>query len=476
MTNRIKDADEQVLSTLNKDGTRKLIRPKLSSGRFLSARRGVGWTLIIIFTCLPYLQIRGKPAILLDIPAREFTFFGLTFLPTDTMLLMLLLVGIFVSIFLVTAILGRVWCGWACPQTVYMELVYRPIERFFEGSPTQQRKIDREGMTPRRALKYFIFLVISMFLAHTFLAYFVGVRTLARWVQQSPFEHPGAFFVMAFVTALMVFDFTYFREQMCILACPYGRFQSVLLDRQSLVVGYDRGRGEPRGRMRERRNRPEESFGDCIECEACVATCPTGIDIRDGLQMECIGCTQCIDACDAIMDRIGKRRGLIRYSSQDALESGRSRIIRPRVLLYPLILIVVFGGLAFSLAKKESTDITVLRGLSAPFSTLPSGEISNQLRIKIVNRENSERSFFISIENLPDSRIIAPQNPLVVPAGRQVTTTIFVIALPRVFEENGSHEIIVRVSDGRGYVRDMPYRVLGPQSRKHHPAKMESEQ
>ena len=242
-----------------------------------------------------HVKINGKPLMLFDITRREFTFFGATFLPTDTFLLMLLLFSIFVGIFLVTAIWGRVWCGWGCPQTVYMEFVYRPLEVLIEGGRSRQIKTDKTGVSGRRMIKHFVFFIVSAFLANTFLAYFVGWDRLLGWMTSSPSQHPIAFGVMIGTTVLMFGDFGWFREQTCIVACPYGRFQSVLLDRQSLIVGYDEQRGEPRGKGKRKEG---DGRGDCVDCSLCVTTCPTGIDIRNGLQMECIGCANCIDACD----------------------------------------------------------------------------------------------------------------------------------------------------------------------------------
>jgi len=456
----IPEAGEQVLSTLDAQGKRIWIRPKISKGRFWKARRVVAWALIALFAAIPYLRMNGKPVMLFDIARREFTLFGTTFLPTDTMLLMLLLVGIFLMIFLLTAIFGRAWCGWACPQTVYMEYLYRPIERLFEGDRGKQMRLDREGPNLRRVAKWVVFLLLSIFLAHTFLAYFVGVDELARWIRRSPLQHPTAFLVMAGTTLLMFLDFAWFREQTCLVACPYGRFQSVLLDRRSLIVGYDGQRGEPRGRPRKN-DPPGRSYGDCIDCKACVITCPTGIDIRNGLQMECIACTQCIDACDGIMDRIGRPRGLVRYGSVDGFEKKPSRVLRPRVVIYPLLLALVFGALGVALARRGAADVTVLRGIGAPFIETPAGEIANQIRIKIVNRSGTDRTYTLSIAEPAGLSIIAPENPVAIADGKSVTATIFVNA-PRDAFRKGQLPVVFRIDDGAGFVEDEKYLLLGP--------------
>ncbi len=379
-------ATGRVLPTLNEDGSRRWIRPEPARGAFHSRRLMVAWVLMAVFIAIPNIRIGGKPLVLLDLPHREFTFFGVTFLPTDTLLLMLLMASVLIAIFLLTALFGRVWCGWACPQTVYMEFVFRPIERLFEGGRVGSIRLDRLGgasqIAPRRLAKHAVYLGLSLVLAHTFLAYFVGTEQLAEWVRRSPVDHPTSFAVMALTTAAVMTDFTWFREQTCLVACPYGRMQSALLDRQSLIVAYDKTRGEPRAGGRAR----TESSGDCIGCGACVRTCPTGIDIRDGLQMECIHCTQCADACDHVMDRIGKPKGLIRYSSQAALAGAPVQKLRPRTVLYPVALALSFGGFLFALDTRSAADVTILRAIGAPYAIETDERIANQVRVRIANR------------------------------------------------------------------------------------------
>lgn len=450
-------APERVLPTLNADGTRRLVRPRLYKGRFWRARLIVAWTLIALFVAIPLIKLNGKPLILLDLPHRQFTLFGRTFLPTDGVLLMLLMLSIFVAIFWVTALVGRVWCGWGCPQTVYMEFVFRPIERLFEGNRAAQLRRDRRGMDLRRALKYVTFALLSVLIGNLFLSYFVGVDTLWVWVRRSPVDHPASFIVMAVTAAMVFFDFAWFREQMCTVICPYARFQSVLLDKKSLIIGYDDKRGEPRGKGKIKPGR-----GDCIDCSACVVACPTGIDIREGLQLECIACAQCADACDSIMDAIKKPRGLIRYASQQSLETGeKTRIMRPRVLIYPALFAVFFGALIAFGAAQGTADVTVLRGLGAPFVLVDEG-VQNQIRVKVQNRTNSEQAYNIELVGAEGAKLIVPENPLKVPAGERVTTPVFVLA-PRDFFHDGVRAVTIRVSDGASFRTEVPYKLLGPE-------------
>lgn len=444
---------ERVLPTLNADGSRRWLRPRLSPGRFLTARRVVGWLLIVFFVAAPWIHVGGLPLFRLDIPARRFVVFAAEFRATDTFFLMLLLLAIFLSIFWLTALVGRVWCGWACPQTVYMELLFRPIERFFDGGKGRS--------AGRQIAKYVVYGGLSVLLANVFLAYFAGAETVVQWMTRPPWEHPVGFSVVALTSGLMFFDFAYFRDQMCTVVCPYARLQSVLLDKHSLIVGYDVARGEPRGKKRDREDgRP---MGDCIDCRACVTTCPTGIDIREGLQLECVGCAQCIDACDAIMVRIGKPKGLVRYSAQSVFEKPgtKAKILRARTLLYPVLIAALAIGLALSLGQKRDADVTVLRGLDAPFVELPGGLIRNQLRVKVVNRRPSARQFVLSIPGLASDALLAPQNPLSVGAEDTVTTPVFV-TVPRSSFVRGLHAIEVLVRDGEGFESRTDFQLLGP--------------
>jgi len=339
---------------------------------------------------------------------------------------------------------------------VYLEFVFRPIERWFEGSRAQQIKLDKIGGGVRRLLKNLVYLVLSLLVANVFLSYFVGVRALSEWVTASPFERPGPFLVVAITAGLVFFDFAYFREQMCTVICPYARLQSVLLDKQSLIVGYDERRGEPRSK-----GKSTPGSGDCIDCSACVRACPTGIDIRQGLQLECIACAQCIDACDSIMTRVHKPLGLIRYGTERGLREGvKARIVfRLRVLVYPAILAISVLGLVL-LGSPRAAEVSVLRGLAAPY-TLSGTTVRNQLRIKIENRTGAEQRYEIALEPGAGLSLVAPENPLVIRGGTRRTTTVFVSS-PQTGFNGGVRPIRFSIRDAAGFEEVVSYHLLGP--------------
>ena len=447
--------DQPVLSTLNQDGSRRWMTPRLVKGRWWKARAIVGWGLIVLFAVLPWLRIGGRPPILLDVMARQFTFFGTVFRPTDTLLLALLFISLFVGIFLLTALVGRVWCGWACPQTVYMEFLYRPLERFFLGSAYGRRG----AVVPvwRRILLYGAFLLASAHLANTFLAYFVGTDRLVEWTLGTPVRHPVAFTVFAATTGLMMFDFCFFREQLCTLVCPYGRFQSVLLDRNSLIVGYDRTRGEPRGRAAGPGPAPA-GRGDCVDCTMCVQVCPTGIDIRNGLQLECVNCTQCIDACDAVMSRLGRPTGLIRYSSQRTLEGSPPPRVRVRLITYPAILVVLLGAFAWLLLTRATADVVQMRTPGVTFTVLPDGRVQAPLKVRIDNRTAETRRY--RVHGPADALLEGPTEVEVGPWSS--TDAAFTVLAPAASFTSGRRSVEISVSDGDRYSRTTSCQVLGP--------------
>ncbi len=455
---------EHVLSTLESDGSRRWLYPLLSKGRFWKRRRVVAYLLAVVFIALPHLSIGGKPPILLDVAAREFTLLGTTFLATDTLLLAFGMLLVFFTIVLATAIGGRLWCGWACPQTVYMEFLFRPIDRFFEGTSGKGGRPKRPLTGLRQLGRWAVYLAICMLLAHTFLAYFVGVDALARWIRTPPWDHPTAFLVMAVTTGLMMFHFLFFREQLCLIACPYGRFQSVMLDRRSLIVAYDYNRGEPR--KKGRRDLPissGETAGDCIDCHRCVAVCPTGIDIRDGLQLECVNCTQCIDACDDVMDRVGRPRGLIRYDSQDGIDGKPGSIFRARTIIYPLLLLIVGGLFLATLGTKYAFDARLIRAPGNPFTRIDGAQVRNTLRLRLVNRSSEAQAYQITaIEPADVALQVIEPDKLNLEVGQSTMIPLVVDFHPRLTARQGHVDALLNVTDSTGNSRQLSYRLLGP--------------
>jgi len=454
---------EPVLSTLRSDGRRRWLKPRLFTGRYWHARRLVAYALIALFVALPFIKINAKPAVFLDVVNRHFTLFGYTFLPTDTILLALFMVGVFLSVFLITAIAGRAWCGWGCPQTVYMEFVFRPLERIFEGTVGRGGSSNGGALGARKAAYYLLVVILCVLLANVFLSYFVGVETLVKWCSQSPFQHPQGFLVMFVTSLLMVIDFAFFREQLCVLACPYGRFQSVLLDRQSTIVAYDARRGEPRGPLSVAADETSSPRGDCIDCKLCIATCPTGIDIRKGLQMECIACTQCIDACDQVMAKVGKPAGLIRYSSQSEMEGKPRRWLRPRVLAYPVALLAIGGLFLTLLLNKADTDITVMRALGNPFNVLADGNVTNSIKLKITNRGERAVQYRVNLPVDSHGKLLAG-NPVMDIASGESRTETLTFSIPRQLFTAGTYELPLNVSSDHGFQRELRCRLLGPQN------------
>ncbi|MEM1054833.1 MAG: cytochrome c oxidase accessory protein CcoG [Bacteroidota bacterium] len=456
------DSPEEVLTTLHADGRRKWMYPTESRGAFWKKRLLLGWALIVLFVALPIVRIGGKPAVLLDVAAREFTFFGTTFYPTDTLYLMLFGISSLLSIALLTALLGRVWCGWGCPQTVYLEFVFRPIERLIEGKEhVRQRRDARKDLTWdkawRKGAKWTVYLLISIVLAHVFVSYFAGWDNLLRWMTSPPTEHWGYFLLMGGTTALVAFDFGIFREQMCTIACPYARFQSVLMDGDSMIVSYDPGRGEPRGRGKKR-----EGLGDCVGCFACVRTCPTGIDIRDGLQMECIACTQCIDACDAIMDRTNQPRGLIRYTSEHALEGRPTRVLRPRTAIYGVLLVALVTLLGVGLTTRGDFDTDIGRAVGAPFMELPDGVVANRIRVRVRNQTPKDATFTMeAIQPAGAETRLVGRPPVRVAAGEMTRAEAWITVSPEVFSA-GTADTVIRLTFDDGTIEDIPFTLLGP--------------
>lgn len=447
--------DGRVLSTLNADGSRRWMDPREVSGPWRRRRMVVAWVLIALFSVLPWVRIGGKPPILLDVMTRHFTFFGTTFRPTETPLVSVLMAMVFVTVFLVTAVAGRVWCGWGCPQTAYLEFVYRPLERWVAGG--QGRAVSGA----RRLVILAAFLLVSAHLANTFLAYFVGTDRLTQWTFGNPAAHPTAFGVFALVTGLMMFDFAFFREQLCTLVCPYGRLQSALLDSDSRIVAYDHRRGEPRGSLVAQRAAVAAGrhAGGCVDCGWCQQVCPTGIDIRAGLQMECLNCAQCIDACDAVMRKIGTPTGLIRYASQRTVEGGTRAGVRWRVAVYATALCGLTIVLVLLLMGRRVTLAEQVRMPGVNFAERDDGTIETPVRLLLENRSASARTY--RVQGMGDVKVAASVAPLTVEPAEAATMNLSVFTSASTFAR-GSRVGTVRLIDDAGAAVEVVLTIAGP--------------
>lgn len=458
----------EVLYTINAQGERQWVYPSVVKGRWFRPRQAVAYLLMAIYLLMPWLVIDGKQAVYLDILNRKFTFFGETFWATDGGFLFIVLAGLGIALFFFTAVFGRVWCGWACPETVFLEFLFRPIERLIEGSPSKMRRLDAGPWTKdkifKKALKFFAFAVVAWILASTALAYFVGRERLLGMMLHSPAENPFLFGLTIILMGLLVFQFGWFREQFCTVVCPYARFQSVLLDPHSLVVGYDADRGELRRKLsRSKEHQTEPEAGDCIDCGLCVRVCPTGIDIRNGLQLECIHCTACIDACDSVMEKIGRPLGLIRYDTEEGLETGaKIKWLRGRVLAYAFILVVLTGAFIYMLSARQLSEFQIIRGpLNKPFHVLADGLISNHLHARVSNKGDESASYSFELVNAPDVTLIVPTDSFPVPAGEIRTSPIF-LNLPENALKDGKRVVTVRIRNDRGYTQTQSVTILGP--------------
>lgn len=392
---------DQGIGSLRSDGSRIDLQQADVSGRYHTARKAVFVLLMAVYLVLPWVQVKGHPAVFLDLAARSFYLFGQTFNAQDVWLMFFLLTGVGFSLVVLTTLLGRVWCGWACPQTVYLDGIFRPIERLIGGNREARLRraagpwsVDR---VVRGGLTHGLYLLVAFLLAHVFVSYFVSLPALYAMMRAAPAAHPEVFVFTFVATGLLYFNFAHFREQLCLVVCPYGRLQAALTDDDSMVVGYDALRGEPRGKVARGAEAETEKKGDCVDCRRCVVVCPTGIDIRNGLQLDCIGCTACIDACDDVMDKLHRPRGLVRYDSLRGLEGKPRKVLRPRLALYAALGLAGLIALTLALRTSEPFEANLIRLRGAPF-TLEEGAVRNAFTLHIVNKRNERVRYRITAE------------------------------------------------------------------------------
>jgi cytochrome c oxidase accessory protein FixG len=447
------------VTTINEDGSRYMIHPADVRGFWTTWRRVAGLLLLAVYVLLPVVHIGGNPAVFLDVAHRKFHLFGLTLMYQDLWLLFFLITGTGFTLFLVTAIIGRVWCGWACPQTVFLDHVVRRIERFIDGDAPARRRLEDAPWTAgkflRRILKHALFFAFAALIAHVFLSYFVSLPSLYGMMAASPLENWPSFLFVFGMSSALYFDFAWFREQFCIVLCPYGRLQSVLIDDNSVVVGYDEKRGEPRGKA-------GTVDGDCIDCRRCVQVCPTGIDIRQGVQLECIACEACIDACDEVMARIGRKKGLIRHDSMNALMGKASKFLRPRLVLYTVFAILGASVFSFAATQVRPVILSVTRMAGPPY-VRDEGSIRNNLMLRLANKRSREHTYTIRVDSpQPGLRAVGvTAKPVTLPPNTEISEPL-ILTVPDA-DFRGSFEVTVGAVGESGEVevrRTMPF--MGP--------------
>lgn len=450
------------LSSIHADGSKKSLHPADVRGPFTRWRRLAALVMLLVYVALPWIPINGYPAVFLDVMERRFHFFGITFATQDLWIGFFVVTGLAFSLFYITALFGRLWCGWTCPYTVFLENVYRRIERLIDGDATARRALDAAPWTrakiTKRVLKHGIYLAVSALIAHVALSYFVSLHGLYEMMSGPPQEHLVAFGVVLFLTGALYFSFSWFREQFCVILCPYGRLQSALTDDHSVVIGYDKQRGEPRGKG--------ESAGSCVDCRRCVQVCPTGIDIRNGLQLECIGCAACVDACDEIMTKLHRPTGLVRYDSHTGLHGGKTRLIRPRTLFYTFMLLA--GVAAFIVASRSLSPMgaSLVRMQGASYF-VQDGVVRNQFTIRVINKRNREGSFRITLDGqLPADTQVSGNEQVITLQPMQENQRTLIISVPvKSFRDGILFKARITDTETNDFVLTRGIELLGPDPR-----------
>ncbi len=436
------------VGTISKEGKRNYIFPQKPFGKLYHLRSYFSYFYLILFFTLPFIKIEGEPIFLFNVLEGKFIFFGQIFWPQDFFIFAIGLLTFLVFVILFTVAFGRLFCGWACPQTIFMEMVFRKIEYWIEGDDKAQRRLDESPWTQEKILKkgskHALFLVLAFAISNTFLMYVVGKADWLKLIQEPIEQHFVGFSAIWIFTGVFYFVFARFREMVCMVVCPYGRLQGVLLDNNSILVQYDHKRGEPRGKMNA-----DHTQGDCIDCHWCVRVCPTGIDIRNGSnQLECIGCTACIDACDAVMDKIHKPKNLIRYDNLTGVNSGKKLTFNLRIGAYSTILVLIVGFLAYLLMTRKPFESTLLRtpGMTYQFDE-KTNLVSNLYQIEILNKSMKAEQFEISVEK--PMKLVWVGNPIRGIEQGKMAKGEFFIQAPLGIRKNGE-KLPVYIRDGEG--------------------------
>jgi len=446
----VKESFRDRVATVDAKGKRKWVFAQKPKGKFYRIRTLVSIGFFILFFSLPFIQINGRPLFLFNIPEARFIIFGKIFWPQDFFILGVTMITFIVFVVLFTAAFGRLFCGWVCPQTIFMEMLFRKVEYWIEGDAGSQKLLKTSAWTARKIriklTKHLAFFVLAFIIANFFLSYIIGVDELKKIISEPVSKHTGGLFSILIFSGVFYGVYAYFREQACTVICPYGRLQSVLLDRNSMIVAYDYKRGEPRGKYRKIKD-SEINTADCIDCFQCVKVCPTGIDIRNGTQMECVGCTACIDACNTMMDAVGQARGLIRYASENGIADSKKLRYTGRMKFYSVVLIILAGLLTFLLATRKNVDGTIVRAAGMLYQERGEDSLSNLYTIKIINKTQHDVPLTLRLENAPGRIIEAEGKNIDVKKEGQGRGSFFIV-LPKTFIRKRKVDLQVGLYEG----------------------------
>lgn len=483
------------VATISKEGKRNFIHPKKPNGRFYNLRTYFSIFYLIVFFTLPFIKVNDEPLILLNVLERKFIIFGMIFWPQDFFIFGIGMITFIVFVIVFTVAFGRIFCGWACPQTIFMEMVFRKIEYWIDGDSSQQNLLKKMAWNAekirKRVTKIIIFFLISFIIANFFLAYLVGMDQLIDNISH-PAQHIGTLVSLLIFTTVFFLVYWWFREQACIVVCPYGRLQGVLLDKNSIVVAYDYVRGEPRGKLTKDKNpktkddhnckctdckgdggckdviqkmeavQPVQAHGDCIDCYACVKVCPTGIDIRNGTQLECVNCTACIDACDAIMTAVHKPTGLIKYASENSIKNSVQLTFTRRLKAYTAVLSLLIALLAFLLVSRSDLDARLMRTAGMTYTSLPDGRVSNLYNLKLANKTHKDIPIHIKLENIKGEIVLINSKNSIVKK-EDYTTLQFLVNLDRSVLKSWKTQLEIGLYDSTQKLKTIKAKFIGPE-------------